>query len=264
MKTFLKSIDERVWNSIKYGWEKPIILVSEWQTSQKEAVAFNSKVMNAIFNAVSMEEFKRISNVKVAHTAWNILQPVHEGTKTVKINKLQQLTSKFESIRMSDDESFDEFYAKLNDIVNSAYNLGEVYVQPKIFRKILRSLTEDFRPKVTAITESKDVDSIPVDELVRSLQSYELDLPKTSKSKSMAFQSVDNVDVGGFDDELFAKEITYLVKNFWNFLRNNNKRARDKNTVEPRNFRKNDPTKVNNTKKPREKVGQSSNNSMGS
>ena len=164
---------------------------------------------------------------------------------------------------MSDDESFDEFYAKLNDIVNSAYNLGEVYVQPKIVRKILRSLTEDFRPKVTAITESKDVDSIPVDELVRSLQSYELDLPKTSKSKSMAFQSVDNVDVGGFDDELFATEITYLVKNFWNFLRNNNKRARDKNTVEPRNFRKNDPTKVNNTKKPREKVGQSSNNSMG-
>ena len=45
--------------------------------------------MNAIFNAVSMEEFKRISNVKVAHTAWNILQPVHEGTKAVKINKLQ-------------------------------------------------------------------------------------------------------------------------------------------------------------------------------
>ena len=81
--------------------------------------------MNAIFNAVSMEEFKRISNVE--HTTWNILQTVYEGTKAVKINKLQQLTSKFESIRMSDDESFDEFYAKLNDIVNSAYNLGEIY-----------------------------------------------------------------------------------------------------------------------------------------
>ena len=56
---------------------------------------FNSKVINAIFNTVSMEEFKRISNVEVAHTAWNILQTVHEGTKAVKINKLQQLTSKF-------------------------------------------------------------------------------------------------------------------------------------------------------------------------
>ena len=83
--------------------------------------------MNVIFNVVSMEEFKRISNVEVAYTAWNILQAVHEGTKVVKINKLQQLTSKFESIRMFDNESFDEFYAKLNDIVNYVYNLDEIF-----------------------------------------------------------------------------------------------------------------------------------------
>ena len=61
--------------------------------------------MNAIFNAVSIEEFKRISNVEITHTTWNILQIVHDGTKAVKINKLQQLTSKFKNIRMSDDES---------------------------------------------------------------------------------------------------------------------------------------------------------------
>ena len=103
---------------------------------------------------------------------------------------------------MSDDEFFYEFYAKLNDIVNSAYNLGEIYDQPKIVRKIFRSLTEDFRLKVTAITESNDVDSISVDELVGSLQSYELDLPKTNKSKSMALKFVNDVDENGFDDEL--------------------------------------------------------------
>ena len=65
MKVFLKSIDERVWNSVEYGWEKPTTPVSEWQTSQKEATAFNSKAMNAIFNVVSMEEFKRVSNVRL-------------------------------------------------------------------------------------------------------------------------------------------------------------------------------------------------------
>ena len=107
------------------------------------------------------------------------------------------------------------------------------------------------------------MDFIPIDELVGSLQSYELDLPKTSKSKSMALKSIDDVDVGGFDDELSAIEIAYLAKNFRNFLRNNNRRARDKNTIEPRNFRKNDPTKVNNTEKSRERIGQSSNNSIG-
>ena len=146
MKAFLKSIDERVWLSVENSWERPNIAVSEWTTTQKEATNFNSKDMNVIFNAVSMEEFKRISNVEIAHTPWNILQTVHEGTKAVEISKLLQLTFKFESIRMFDEEFFDEFYAKLNDIFNSAFNLGEVYDQPKIVRKILRSLTEMLIP----------------------------------------------------------------------------------------------------------------------
>ena len=136
---------------------------------------------------------------------------------------------------MSNDEYFDEFYAKLNDIVNSAYNLGEIYDQPKILRKILRSLTVDFRPKVTAITESKDVDFIPIDKLVGSLQFYKLDLPKTNKSKSMVHKLVDDVDDNRFDDELSSTKIAYLAKNFRNFLWNNNRRAKRKNNVESRN-----------------------------
>ena len=164
---------------------------------------------------------------------------------------------------MYDDDSFDEFYAKLNDIVNSAFNSGEVYDQPKIVKKILRSLIEDFRLKVIAITERKDVDSIPIDEFVGSLQSYESDLPKTNKSKSMALKSIDDVDDCGFDDELSSTKIAYLAKNFRNFLRNNNRRARNRNNVDPKNVKKNDTTKNNNSKKSKDKVVQSSNNSLG-
>ena len=53
-----RSINERVWNSVEYGWEKSTTPVSEWQTSQKETAAFNSKAMNAIFNAISMENLR--------------------------------------------------------------------------------------------------------------------------------------------------------------------------------------------------------------
>ena len=52
----------------------PLLQLIAKQTSQKEVVAFNSKAINAIFSAVSIEKFKKISNVEVAHTAWNILQ----------------------------------------------------------------------------------------------------------------------------------------------------------------------------------------------
>ena len=79
----------------------------------------------------------------------------------------------------------------------------------------------------------------------------------------MALKSIDDVDGNGFDDELSFTEIAYLAKNFRNFLKNNNRKARGKNNSEPRNFRRNDSTKVNNIEKPKEKVGQTSNNSMG-
>ena len=263
MKTFLKSIDERVWFSVENGWERPTTTIGEWTTAQNEVASFNSKTKNAIFHVISLEEFKRISNVEIVHIAWNILQIVHEGTKAIKINKLQQLSSRFKSIRMSDDESFDEFYAKLNDFVDSTFNLGEVYDQPKIVRKILRLLTKDFRPKVTTITESKDVDSIFVDELVGSLQSYESGFPKTNKSKSMALKSVDDVDDCESDYELSSTKIAYLAKNVRNFLRNNNRKARNRNNVDPKNVKKNDTTKNNNSEKSKDKVVQSSNNSLG-
>ena len=93
--------------------------------------------MNAIFNAIFMEKFKRISNVEIAHIAWNILQTVHEGIKAIKINKLQQLTSRFKSIRLSDDESFDEFYAKLNDISILFLILVNFMINSKLLGKFL-------------------------------------------------------------------------------------------------------------------------------
>ena len=76
----------------------------------------------------------------------------------------------------------------------------------------------------------------------------------------MALKSIDG---NGFDDELFSTEIAYLAKNFRNFLRNNNRWVRGKNNAEPRNFKRNEPTKVNNNDKFKEKVGQTSNNSLG-
>ena len=75
---------------------------------------------------------------------------------------------------MEEDERFDEFYAKLKDIVNLAFNIGEQIPEPNIVRKVLRSLPERFHAKITAIEELKDIDTIPLTELISNLQTYEL------------------------------------------------------------------------------------------
>ena len=84
----------------------------------------------------------------------------------------QKLTTNFKEIKMEEDKSFDEFYAKLRDIVNSAFNLEETIPKPNIVRKVLRSLPERFHAKITMIEESKDIDKIHLIELVGNLQTY--------------------------------------------------------------------------------------------
>ena len=87
------------------------------------------------------------------------------------------LTTWFEELRISEDESFDSFYSKLNEVVIGKFNLGEKMEDSKVVRKILRSLSESFCAKVMAIEESKNIDEIKVQELVGSLQTYKLSLP---------------------------------------------------------------------------------------
>ena len=76
--------------------------------------------------------------------------------------KFRKLTTGFEEIKIEEDESFDEFYAKLRDIVNSSFYLRETIPEPKIVRNVLRSLLERFHANIIAIGELKDIDKIPL------------------------------------------------------------------------------------------------------
>ena len=79
---------------------------------------------------------------------------------------------------MEEDELFNEFYAKLKDIVNSAFNLEETIPEPKVVWKVLRSLPKRFQDKITAIKELKDIDKILLTKLVDNLETYELGLTR--------------------------------------------------------------------------------------
>ena len=131
---------------------------------------------------------------------------------------------------MEEDESFDEFYAKLKDIVNSAFNLGKTIPEPKIVRKVLRSLPKRFDAKITSIEESKDIDKIPLTELVGNLHTYELGLSrigKSGKGKSMALKAKSNdTDESSNDED--SKMKSYITRQFKKFMKNANGRNFDK------------------------------------
>ena len=111
--------------------------------------------------------------------------------------------------------SFNEFYAKIKNIVNSTFNLEETIPKPKIVRKVLRTLPERFHAKITEIEESKDIDKIPLIELVGNLQTYELGLTRISKSsmsKSMALKAKSS-DTDEYSDDEDSKMKSYITSN---------------------------------------------------
>ena len=203
---------------------------ANWDDANIKAENFNSGALNALFNAVMNEEFKKISFIETTKEAWIILQITYEGTKDVKDLKFQRLTTSFEEIKMEEDESFDEFYAKLKDIVNLTLNLGETILERKIVRKVLRSLPERFHAKITTIAESKDIDKIPLTELVGNLQTYELGLTrigKSSKGKSMALKAKSSdTDESSNDED--SKMKSYITWQFKKFMKNVNAKGFDK------------------------------------
>ena len=222
MCTFLCAIDETVWEFVENGYVRPTTAKFEWDKAATALANANSKAINAIFCGVFTGKFHRISHVKTAKEAWTILEATYEGTKNVKDIKLRMLTTRFEEVKMSDDESFDSSYGRLNEKVIAKLNLGEKIEDAKVVRKILRSLPKIFRAKVTAIEESKDLDEIKIQELIGSLQTYEIGFPSHKSSKSLVFKTINERMGDSFDEDDVEKEVEFLAKNFRKLLKMKN------------------------------------------
>ena len=114
--------------------------------------------------------------------------------------------------------------------MNSTLNLGETILEPKIVRKVLKSLPERFHAKITGIEESKNIDKIPLIELVGNLQTYELRLTrisKSGKSKSMALKAKSS-DTDESSDNEDSKMKSYVTRQFKKFMKNANGKGFDK------------------------------------
>jgi RNA-binding protein YhbY len=250
MRFFLKSID--VWKIIETGWIK-LEETNKITVTQTSARLSNDKALHALCQALSPSKFARISNCKVAKDAWQILEITYEGTKLVKSAKLQMLISKFEEIKMLEEETFGEFYTKISDLRNSIVSLGKQILDVKLIRKIQKSLPERFRIKVTTIEESKDLEEMKIEELVGSLQTYEYSLPPIRRAKTIALKAFKapkkKSRVSSYEDsDVDEDAVAMLAKNFEWFMKNNkfknkfsNRLRKAPHTAESEEAEKKDP-----------------------
>ncbi|XP_057452470.1 uncharacterized protein LOC130744299 [Lotus japonicus] len=249
MVAFLKSIDSKTWKAIVKGWKHPVKAdkegtsttelkpEEEWNKEEDGEALGNSKARNAICYGVDKNMFRLINTCIVAKDAWEILKVAHEGTSRVRMSRLQLLTTQFENLRMKEDETISDFHLRVRDLANASFALGEQMSEEKLARKILRSLPKKYDMKVTAIEEAQDISSIKVDELIGSLQTFEMSINERSdkKNKSIAFVSnTEDDDQSEKDvDENIAEAIALLGKKFNKVMRKFDRRSKS-NTSDKR------------------------------
>ena len=68
-RAFLQSLDEKVWRVVEIGLTKPKEALADWDEAKIKAANFNSRALNALFSAVTNEEFKKIFFTKTAKEA---------------------------------------------------------------------------------------------------------------------------------------------------------------------------------------------------
>jgi hypothetical protein len=108
------------------------------------------------------------------------------------------------------------------DLRNSMVRLGKTVSDVKLICKILRSLPERFKIKVTTIEESKDLEEMEIEELVGSLQTYELSLPTVKKVKTISLKASKKKAKVSFEEDFEKEEdvVAILAKNFGRLMRN--------------------------------------------
>jgi hypothetical protein len=134
----------------------------------------NSKSINALLNGPSDMVFTKVSHCKYAKEIWDKLRNIYEGDSKVKATKIQTDRGLFEQLKMKEDEDITAYFLRVDETVNAIIGLGEEIEEFVIIQKVLRSLPMRFNPKISALEERSDLNSICMDELHGIFTTYEM------------------------------------------------------------------------------------------
>ncbi|XP_024984146.1 uncharacterized protein LOC112520048 [Cynara cardunculus var. scolymus] len=166
-----------LWGIIESGVvepENPIALTSQQTIDLNEYKKKDKKAMFLIYQTVDENIFEMISACETAKDAWEMRFKAYRGEEKVKTVRLQTLRCEFDSLKMKDTESVEEFYTRVIVLLNQMRLNGESISDRRVVEKILRSLTRKFEYVVVAIEESKDLSTLSLETLLGTLQSHEL------------------------------------------------------------------------------------------
>nr|GEV30259.1 DUF4219 domain-containing protein/UBN2 domain-containing protein [Tanacetum cinerariifolium] len=238
-ETYVKSKNLDLWHVITDGDFPPIQNNPETKKNEvvpfhkqndnlKKKLAKNNEAKLVIYNALPYKEYERIFMCQTTKEIWDTLLITRQGNNQVKANKIDLLVQQYEQFMISEEESIDNAFAKFNTIITSLKALDESFSSKNCVRKFLRALHPKWGAKVTVIEESKNLTTLPLDELIGNLKVYEEVIKKDFKtvkgkkeqSRSLALKVKKKVnDEDGSSSDSQDEEYAMAVKEFKKFFK---------------------------------------------
>ncbi|GAV67549.1 DUF4219 domain-containing protein/UBN2 domain-containing protein, partial [Cephalotus follicularis] len=232
MTIFIQALDFNLWDIIIDDPELPHIISQEgiktlkprssYTDDDRKKVQLNAKAKHVIICALNSNEFNRVSSCATAKEMWDRLEVPCEGTNQVKDAKINMLVREYEMFSMKENENISGMFVRFTNIINSLQSLNKCYTNSEMVRKILRCLPKSWMPKVTAIEKAKDLNTLPLEELLGSLMTHEMTIQNheddeeqdKKKKKVIAFKS----STADSSDEDSDDEMALIARRFKKYL----------------------------------------------
>ncbi|CAH9104519.1 unnamed protein product, partial [Cuscuta europaea] len=157
---------------------------TEVQRNQhKEAKKRDCKALFYIHQCVDEKNFEKIATASSAKEAWDILESSYAGISKLKAVRLQMLRRQYELLNMEPQESVSDYFNRILSITNLMKSCGETLKTRTIIEKILRTLPPQFDVTTSNIEESRDLDTMKIDELQGTLEVREHRLKERDAQK---------------------------------------------------------------------------------
>jgi len=167
---------------------------------------------------------------------WDTLEVTREGTNNVKRARKHTLIQEYEMFRMQKGETIVEVQKRFTHIVNHLLSLGKTFDKEELNIKVLRCLDMSWQPKVTTISESKDLTSMTIALLFGKLREHELEMDRLSLKENMdkrvkriALKAVGNKKCQNSSDESEEEKFSLFSKIFSKFLKKKNNKNNSSN-----------------------------------
>ncbi|KAL5179306.1 hypothetical protein HKD37_01G000641 [Glycine soja] len=148
------------------------------------------------------------------------------GTTDVKRSRINTLTHEYELFRMNPNENIQNLQKRFTHIVNHLASLGKVFPNEDLINKVLRCLSREWQPKVTAIFESKDLSSMSLAILFGKLQEHEMELQRLNqneenekKKRSIALKASSSIQEENEEEDSDDEDFSFFVKKFQKYIK---------------------------------------------